>query len=328
MYLPPTYAVALFMLLVSMACWGSWANTFKLAKGYRFELFYWDYIVGIVLIAVVYAFTLGSSGTAGRPFLEDLGQAAPMKLGLALLSGIIFNVANLLLVAAIEIAGLAVAFPVGIGLALIIGAVGNYLIRPQGNALILFGGVALVAVAIVFDAVAYRGLTSGAPVSRKGLALSLLAGVLMGLFYPFFAVATAGQHALGPYAAAVVFSLGAALCTFPINGLYFMRRPLRGQPVSQRDYFRARGAWHLLGIVGGAIWGTGAAFNFVASSAGMVGPAASYALGQGATMVSAVWGVFVWREFRGAPPSAVRALVAMFVCFLTGLALVAIAPLH
>lgn len=329
MYLPSTYFIALLMLVVSMICWGSWANTFKLANGYRFELFYWDYILGMALAAAVYAFTLGSTGASGTPFVKGLIQAAPRNLALAFFSGIIFNVANLLLVAAIGIAGLAVAFPVAIGLALIMGAAGNYLIRPQGNPLLLFGGVALIAVAIILDALAYRALTSGASISKKGLLISLLSGILMGLFYPFFAQATSGppDEALGPYAGSVVFVLGALICTFPVNGLYFMRKPLSGPPVMAGDYFRARAVWHLLGILGGLVWGTGTVFNFVASAAGMVGPAVSYALGQGATMVSAIWGVFVWHEFRGASPVAQRRLVLMFIFFVGGLALVAIAPL-
>ena len=346
MYLPGTYFAALAMLVISMIGWGSWANTFKLAKGYRFELFYWDYIIGMMLMALAYALTMGSYGTAGTPFLQDLAEAGGVNIGLALLSGVIFNVANLLLVAAIEIAGLAVAFPVSIGLALIIGAVGSYMVRPKGNPVLLFGGVALVAAAIVLDALAYRALTAkttargegshaasagsgaGGSMRQSGLVLSLLSGVLMGLFYPLFAKAITGPQALGPYAGSVMFVLGAALCTLPVNGLYFMRRPIRGEPVSSADYFAAPRRAHLLGIVGGFIWGTGTVFNFVASAAGMVGPAVSYSLGQGATMVSAIWGVFVWREFRGAGPVAVRRLALMFVFFLAGLALVAIAPLR
>lgn len=281
----------------------------------------------MVLAVLGYALTLGNAGAVGQPFLEDLAQAAPRSLALALLSGIIFNVANLLLVAAIEIAGLAVAFPVAIGLALILGAVGNYLVRPQGHPLLLFGGVALVALAIVLDAAAYRALTGGAVVSRKGLGVSLLSGLLMGLFYPFFARAITGPAALGPYAGSVMFVLGALLCSFPVNGLYFMRRPISGPPVTAGDYFRAAGAWHLLGVLGGVVWGTGTVFNFIAAAARMVGPAASYALGQGATMVSALWGVFLWGEFRGASPVVRRRLTWMFVFFIAGLVLVAIAPL-
>ncbi len=327
MYLPASYAAALVLLIFSMMCWGSWANTFKLTRGYRFELFYWDYVIGMVGIALLYALTLGSFGSIGLPFLRDLSQAAGGKILLALFSGIIFNVANVLLVAAIEIAGLAVAFPIGIGLALIIGAVGNYIIRPQGNPLLLFGGVALVALAIIFDALAYRSLTEGAPISTRGIVVSLISGVLMGLFYPFFAKAASGPGAMGPYAGFFIFSLGAAICSVPLNVL-LMRRPIVGEPVQFDAYTRAPYDWHLLGIAGGAIWGTGAALNFIASAAGMVGPAVSYALGQGATMVSALWGVFVWREFRGAGETVRFNLAMMFLFFAAGLALVAIAPLR
>lgn len=358
MFLPETYLAALLMLVVSMICWGSWANTAKLARGYRFELFYWDYMIGMVLIALVYGMTLGSHGTSGFGFLNDLLDASPESQLLAVLAGVVFNVGNLLLVAAIEIAGLAVAFPVAIGLALIIGAVGNYLVAPKGNAVLLFSGVSLVACAIVLDALAYRALTAtksaqaasadggsqtlsppaAASVSRKGLLVSVISGVLIGVFYPFYAAASyrAGQafgpgHGVGPYGGFLLFVLGALLCTLPVNGLYFMRKPIRGEAVTFGQYFRAPSKGHFLGLLGGAIWGTGTLFNFAAGAAGSfgkatAGPAVSYALGQGATMVSAIWGVFVWKEFQGADARTRRLLAFMFVLFIAGLALIAIAP--
>lgn len=318
MYIPATYSAALLMLLTSMFCWGSWANTAKVAKGYRFELFYWDYMLGLGAAVVGYGFLLGG------PFLADLGSASGRYLALAAASGVIFNIANVLLVAAIEIAGLAVAFPISIGLALILGASGNYIVAPRGNPLFLFGGVAFVALAIFFDALAYRGLTAGAAVSRKGIGISLASGVLMGSFYPFFARATATSdpQALGPYVGSLAFVAGAWLCHIPLNSFLMLRASV---PFSA--YFGARARWHLLGLLGGVIWCTGTVFNFVASTAGLVGPAVSYALGQGATMVSAIWGVFVWREFRGAGPTVLRRLGWMFLFFLTGLTLVALAPL-
>lgn len=328
MYQPETYAVALSFMIVSMLCWGSWANTVKLCPGYRFQLFYWDYVIGLLVGALVWGLTLGTAGSTGRPFLQDLAAIPLANLLLALIGGIIFNIANLLLVAAIEIAGLAVAFPVGIGLALVVGAVSSYLLSPNGNPLMLFGGIVLVVGAIIFDAVAYRLRERERPaMSRRGVVISLVCGVLMGSFYPFVARSMRGQDAPGPYAVSFIFVVGVTLCAIPFNYL-LMRKPLDAQPpVSMSGFSAAPLQWHLWGTIGGAIWCTGGVFNFVASRAHIVGPAVSYSIGQGATMISACWGVFIWREFSAAPARAKMYLFWMFVLFLAGLTLVALAPI-
>lgn len=326
MYIPSLYSVALFLMILTMLCWGSWANTQKLAKGWRFELFYWDYVFGIVLISLIAGFTMGNTNpSSAESFIANLRAADAQHIGLALAGGAVFNVANILLVAAIAIAGLSVAFPIGIGLALVIGSVLNYLITPKGNPALLFGGIALVIVAIVLDAFAYRKLVKDLSVSKKGILLSVLCGIGMGLFYPFVAKATTGPNHLGPYAVGFVFSIGVLLCTIPVNYI-FMRKPISGAPVAMADYFRGSAAWHFWGLLGGVIWGIGMVANYVASYAQMVGPATAYALGQGATMVSAIWGVFVWKEFAGAPPAARRLVALMFLFFLLGLSGVALAP--
>ena len=327
MFQPQTYAIALSLMLLSMICWGSWANTIKACPGYRFQLFYWDYVLGLILATGVGGLTLGSFGATGRPFLADLQHADSLHLLFALIGGAIFNVANLLLVAAIEIAGLAVAFPVGIGLALVVGAVSSYILSPSGNPILLFAGIALVVAAIVFDALAYRlREAEHRTLSVRGLIISLVAGLLMGSFYPFVSKAMTGTDALGPYAITLVFAIGVALCAIPFNYI-LMRRPLTGgETVSLRGYWQARAGWHLWGIAGGAIWCTGALFNFVASRAHVVGPAVSYSIGQGATMISAAWGVFIWREFAQAPRRSKQFLVWMFLLFLCGLTAIALAP--
>jgi glucose uptake protein len=328
LYQPETYVIALTFMIVSMLCWGSWANTVKLCPGYRFQLFYWDYLIGLFVGALAWGLTLGTAGSTGRSFFEDLGAIPNRNLLLALAAGVIFNVANLLLVAAIEIAGLAVAFPIGIGLALVVGAVSSYILSPNGNPVMLFGGIALVVGAIAFDAVAYRlRERERAAMSRRGVVISLVSGVLMGSFYPFVARSMSGPGAPGPYAVSLIFVLGVALCAVPFNYL-LMRKPLDGQrSVSMSGYAAAPFRWHLWGVIGGAIWCTGAVFNFVASQAHVVGPAVSYSIGQGATMVSACWGVFIWREFADAPARAKMYLFWMFVFFLAGLTLVALAPI-
>lgn len=327
MFQPQTYVMALLLMLLSMVCWGSWANTMKACPGYRFQLFYWDYVLGLLAGALLWGLTFGSLGATGQPFYTNLLQADASHLLLAVVGGAIFNVANLLLVAAIDIAGLAVAFPIGIGLALVVGAVSSYILAPGGNPRVLFAGIALVCAAIVLDALAYRMRESDRKsLSVRGVVISLIAGLLMGSFYPFVSKAMTGDHALGPYAISLVFAIGVALCAVPVN-LLLMRKPLDGSaPVAMSDYGRARGAWHLWGVFGGLIWCTGAVFNFVASRANIVGPAVSYSIGQGATMISAAWGVFVWREFAQAPSRAKTLLTWMFLLFLCGLTAVALAP--
>ena len=332
MLVPATYLAALALTLLTMLCWGSWANTLKLSPGYRFQLFYWDYVIGLAIGALFWGVTAGSMGHTGLPFQRDVAQTQTAPMLYAMIGGAIFNVANLLLVAAIDVAGMAVAFPVGIGLALVIGAVSNYVIKPVGNPFLLFGGVALVVVAILLDAAAYRRRESTARATpARGIVLSLACGVLMGCFYPFVARALSaepGQTAPGPYAVTLFFTIGVILSAIPANWL-LMKKPLDGrEPLDGGDYWKAPFGWHLAGTLGGAIWATGGVANFLASGAHLVGPAVSYSIGQGATMVSACWGVFVWREFAGAPRAATLLLVLMFLCFLLGLGLVAAAPLY
>jgi glucose uptake protein len=327
MFIPQIYPLALALMILSMFSWGSWANTQKATGNWRFELFYWDVVWGILLLSLIVGLTFGRTDSASpESFFNNLESAGGRNLLLALAGGAIFNIANMLLVAAIGIAGLAVAFPIGIGLALVIGSVLNYIVTPAGNPLILFGGVALVCVAIVLDAMAYRKLSGNVQVTTKGIVLSLLTGIFMGFFYPFIAKAIKGEGHLGPYTVMFVFALGIVISNVPLN-YALMRHPITGAPpVSLRDYFAARRGLHAWGVLGGLIWGIGGVSNFVASYAQMVGPATSYALGQGATMVSALWGVFVWKEFRGAGPAAIRLLTLMFVFFILGLAGVALAP--
>lgn len=331
MLLPQTYQAALALMILSMLCWGSWANTLKFCPNYRFQLFYWDYAIGMGIGAVLLGLTAGSLGHSGMPFLTAIAHTPRACIVYALIGGAIFNVANMLLVAAIEVAGMAVAFPVGIGLALVIGAISNYVITPMANPVLLFGGVALVAVAIVLDAAAYRKReTTARAATVRGILISLACGVLMGCFYPFVARAlngVPGRPAPGPYAVAFYFTIGLVVSTVPAN-LLLMKKPLDGKPpVDGSGYGRAPFGWHLAGALGGAIWCAGGVANFVASGAHLVGPAVSYSIGQGATMVSACWGVFVWREFAGAPRAARLLLVFMFVFFVVGLGAVALAPL-
>jgi glucose uptake protein len=327
MFIIETYPLAVFFCIITMLCWGSWANTQKLAaSSWRFELFYWDYVIGIVLLAILFAFTLGSVGEGGRSFLADIEQADSSNIGSAMLGGVVFNAANILLGAAISIAGMAVAFPVGIGLALVIGVIVNYLDKPVGNSSMIFLGVGLVAAAILLNAYAYRRTASqNQGVSSKGLILSVVAGVLMGYFYkyvaqamfPNFSVPEVGK--LSPYTAVFFFSIGIFLSNFLFN-TFLMFRPFVGAPVSYGDYFRGSLKNHLTGILGGAIWCVGMAFSIIASD--KAGTAISYGLGQGATVVAAIWGIYIWKEFKNAPKGTSMILNAMLLLYIIGLGLI------
>jgi len=321
MFVVKSYPVAVAMCVITMLCWGSWANTQKLAsRQWPFQLFYWDYAIGVFVFALALAFTLGSTGGDGRGFLADLRQADGRWLGSAFVGGVIFNLSNILLVAAIDIAGLAVAFPVGVGLALCLGVLTTFLATRQGDAPRLALGVAAILLAIILDALAYRRLASGGHTTPlKGIVLSVTAGLLMGWFYSFVAQAMGQDGKLTPYTAIVMFSAGVLLSNLIWNSI-MMIRPFSGAPVPFADYL-SRGNWrlHLIGILGGVIWNIGMSFSIIASTA--AGAAVSYGLGQGATMIGALWGVFVWKEFHGAPRGTSALLAAMFVFYLVGLAI-------
>ena len=328
MFIPSSYTLAVVLCIITMLCWGSWANTQKLAsKTWSFSLFYWDYVIGIVLLNLVLGLTLGSSGEQGRAFLVDLQQGSTESFSSAFLGGVIFNLANLLIVAAISVAGMAVAFPVGIGIALVLGVVINYVANPIGDPAYLFVGVALVTAAILLDAYVYKKASSPTQGSTKqGLLLSIAGGILMGFFFRFVADSVSTDFVnpeeglFTPYSAVFVFSLGILVSNFLWNS-WFMYRPIEGEKSTYSDYFKlGTPKLHLIGILGGVIWGIGMAFSMIASE--KAGFAISYGLGQGATMVAAAWGVFVWKEFKEAPKGTNRLIALMFLLFILGLALV------
>jgi glucose uptake protein len=332
-----SYAIAVVMCFITMLCWGSWANTQKLAtKEWRFQLYYWDYSIGVVLITIILALTMGSMGAGGRSFFADLNQASTTYLGYAFLGGVIFNIANIFLVAAIDIAGMAVAFPIGIGLALALGVITTYGVDPSGNATVLFLGVACIVIAIILDAFAYKRLPSeGQKTTLKGIVLSIVCGILMGFFYRWVAGSMPANLAdlalpseagkLTPYTALVLFSLGLFVSNFLFNSIV-MAKPFVGEPVPFGDYFKKGNLrLHLVGILGGVIWGVGMSFSILAGDS--AGYAISYGLGQGATMVAALWGVFIWKEFKAAPKGTEKILGLMFVFFAIGLALIIMAKL-
>lgn len=334
MYIVDSYGLAVIFCIITMLGWGSWANTLKMTtKKWEFPLYYWDYSIGLVLTTLLFGFTFGSSGTEGRSFIADLTQADTSALTSAFIGGVIFNLSNLLIVAATAIAGMAVAFPIAVGLALVIGVVVNYIKTPVGDPYLLFIGLALVVVAILVDTAAYKKLPQEKKgIQKKGIIISIISGILMGFFYKFVAdsmtmnFTTPDAGLLTPYSAMFVFTIGIFISSFAFN-TWFMYKPVTGERVSYKDYFkRGTPKLHLIGILGGLIWCTAMEFNLMAME--KAGPAISYGLGQGATMISAAWGVFVWKEFAKAPKGTNKLLAAMFVFFIIGLSLIVIARLN
>ena len=328
MFIVSNYLLAVVFCFITMLCWGSWGNTQKMAaKSWRYELFYWDYVIGMVLFALLIAFTMGSFGTEGRPFLEDVAQVSAKNVGSIILGGIIFNASNILLSASTSIAGMAVAFPLGVGISLVLGTIVNYIGAPKGDPMTLFIGVALIVVAIVCNGIASGKLQKEKKAgANKGIILAVVAGTLMAFFYRFvaaamdldnFAAPAAGKAT--PYTAIVIFSLGVLLSNFIFN-TFVMKKPFVGEPVSYSEYFKGNTKTHLVGMLGGAIWCLGTAFSYIAS--GKAGAAVSYALGQGAPMIAALWGVFIWKEFKGANKSVYSLLGVMFLFFIAGLAFI------
>ncbi len=321
MFVPSTFAVALLMTVLSTICWGSFANTFKGTKNYRFELYYWDYALGIFLMALALAFTMGSYKGGPTAFVANVRSADDLNLLYAALGGFIFNIANVLLIAGIEMVGLAVAFPISIGLALVEGVVLSYALQPRGNAMLLATGVLMAVVAVVLVGKSYGALRTGSEaVSKRGVWVCVVSGFLMGIFAPFVTRAMTRGNTLTPYTTAVYLTGGAFVCCFFFNTI-LMRRPIVGSPVAAADYLHAPAGYHALGLLGGAIWGLGTVLNFVAAS--LVGVAISYAIGQASPMVACLWGVFAWKEFRGADHKAKGYLAAMVMCYVMALVLIA-----
>ncbi len=330
MFIVNSYLLAIVLCVVTMVCWGSWGNTQKLAaKSWRYELFYWDYVIGILLISLIIGFTLGSVGDGGRSFITDLQQVAGTAFLSALLGGIIFNASNILLSASVSLAGMSVAFPVGVGIALVLGVILNYMGQPKGDALLLFTGVALIVVAIIVNGMASGRMQKGESAGRKGVILAIVAGVLMSFFYRFVAAAMDLDNFQSPevgkatpYTAFFIFALGIFLSNF-LWGTLAMKKPFQGEPVSYKTYFSGNLRTHMVGVLGGIVWGLGTVLSYIA--AGKAGAAISYALGQGAPMIAALWGVFVWHEFKGADKKTQALIAAMFAFFIIGLALIVVA---
>lgn len=331
-----SYPIAVALCILTMFCWGSWANTLKMEpRSYGFGLFYWDQAIGYFVLPLILGLTFGMFGHEGRTLFEDLAQGSTSAYLWALLGGVVFNLANILFMAALDLAGMAVAYPVAIGIALVEGVLINYIAQPKGNPGLIFGGVALVTLAIILDGLAYRSCqdqSAGPGQVRKGLLLAISGGILMGLFYFLVqrSVSLDFTHLepgkFGPYAAVIVYSFGSMVSNVVFN-TYFMKNPVKGKPVTYSDYFgKGTMRYHLIGALGGVINGIGVTSNFVASKA--ASPAIAYGLGQGGTMIAAIWGVCIWKETKGASRNVQVMIGLMFICFLAGLFMLVDAMVH
>jgi glucose uptake protein len=329
MYIIENYATAVLFCIITMISWGSSSNTQKLvSSAWRVEFFCWDYAVGILVTALVFALTMGSYGVEGRSFIVDIQQADFKSISSALFGGVIFNVANILFIAAVSIAGISVAFSVGSGLALVIGVIVNYLDVPIGNVTLIFSGVFLIVLAILLNALAYKRMPDVvASGSTKGLLISISSGILMGLFFKYvansmflnFKIPVEGK--LSPYSATFVFASGVFLSNI-FSNTFIMFKPFVGTPVVVTDYFKGSIKDHLLGILGGAIWCIGMCFSIIASE--KAGTAISYGLASGAIGVASIWGIYFWKEFKNAPKGTSFLLNMMLLSFFAGLALIVI----
>ena len=336
MYVVDSFNVAILMCVVTMICWGSHANMLKMqSKGYSYSYYYWDQAIGYLVLPLVLALTMGSIGSNGESFLSNLCNADASSWWWAIAAAFVFNLANIIFVASVDIAGMAVAFPVGMGFSLVLGVLLNYIAKPEGNPVLIFAGMLCVVVAIIINARAYAGMSKKTgedkAMMKKGISLAIIGGFLMGLFYyllqnsmptvlSFDSLSNiAGTGKFTPYSAVVVFAAASFLSNFIYNS-YIMRHPFKGKPVTYKDYFaKGTGRDHVIGFVGGVINATGTTFNIIAS--GMVGAAIAYALGQSNPMIAAIWGVFVWKEFKNAPKGTNKLIVLMFAFFATGVVL-------
>jgi glucose uptake protein len=327
MLLVQNYTLAVVLCFLAMICWGSWQNTQNLiGKQWRFELFYWDYSLGIVLFALLMAFTFGSFGHQGRSFLPDIAQADAKNILSAAFGGFIWNIGTLLLVASISIAGMSVAFPIGGGIGWTLGILINYIGKPEGNPLFLFGGTGIIVIAILLSMQSYKKLADQQKKpSFKGIALALMAGLCIAFFYRFVASSLASDFTpadagkISSYTAVVFFSFGALVSTIIVNPI-FMAKPVEGAPVRMSEWFSGSPRAHLLGMLGGFIWCLGNSVSFM--SVGAASPAISYGLSNAAPVVAALWGIFVWKEFKDAPKGTNILLTLMFIFYIAGLGLI------
>jgi glucose uptake protein len=347
MILPSSYAFTLALIILGMLCWGSWASLYKAAAPggtkMRFELFYFDFAIGTVVAALICALTFGSFGFDGFTFMDDLLHAAKKQDLLAVLAGAVFNLGNMLLLAAVSEAGMATAFPLAIGVAIVVGSTWQFFLKPGENLALYLVGAVVIVFGVLVSTAAYRAYmlgkvdelvrtgqqkTTRRKVSARGAAIAILGGLILGSYVPLISSAMEGEVGVGPYSLCVLFSIGIFLSTFFFN-LFFMNLPVSGPPIEVFDYFKSTMRQHLLGLGSGALWILGLLASMAAAAVdatASVGVGLGYGLLQGSVLVAALWGLLVWKEFAGADGRIRAMLLTMLVLFVCGIGLVAVAP--
>ena len=344
MILPQTYGAVLMLMVLTLLCWGSWANTYKLAGKHRFELYYIDFALGFLLMALILAFTVGNIGFDGFSLLDDLEHAGKRQWLYGFMAGVVFNFGNMFLVSSVAVAGMAVAFTASFGVAIVVNSMLGFIIKPNGSLMLAAAGWALLIAAVIVMAGAHRMLgvirheelarsgkakSTRRPSSMKGIVLGLVGGLILGSFFPLVGKATETEVGLGPYAVMAVFALGVFLSTFMFD-IFFMNLPVQGDPIDPTAYLRVSGRQHLFGLAGGAMWCAGAVASLVAAvnPEGIRLPVVlNYYLDYGFPLLTVLWGIFAWREMRGGDARVKISSTLSFLLFAGALLLIALAPL-
>lgn len=326
------YILGLLCCIYCCICWGSWSNTQKIVvnKKWTAELYYWDFSLGHFLIGVLGALTLGSLGSDGLTFIENLSQIDASSVLFAMLGGIVWNMANVFLSSAIAVAGMSVAFPIGGGIGWIGGIMFNFILiliageEYSGDVLLLWSGVAVIVVAMYLNAKSYGLQTEEKKGnSTKGILLSVASGIGFMFFYGLVARAispeyiTGGMGNMTPYTAVFFFGLGAFLSTPILNSIAMKHPSLGGKPKKMSDYFSGSWKTHMVGMAGGLIWMSGMVVSFMGSNA--ANPAISYALSNASPVIAIIWGYYIWKEFNKSPHLSVIYIKTSFILFIIGL---------
>lgn len=367
MLVPSTYQIALLLAVIASICLGSWANAQKMAGNkHRFELFYIDFTLGAFLLAVAVCFTLGSVNQAEITFTDSLIGIAFRKVAIAILAGVLFQLANAFFISTVAISGLSVAFPVGIGFATLLGLIVNYVFNPHGNLTMLIGGMVFLIVAMVVSARAYgmaaqvrRSIEAaqaaaqaaaneppvqvprGAPTRRprktgktkslatKGVVLSLLTGFFLAPVPLLLDMAREGDLGIPAYAVVMFFAVGMLFVSLLVSP-FWMNFPIEGEPLGIAAYWKKGGVKpHLLGLVGGAVAMAGFSALMLSGSVPsnqQIGTVLSYALSMGTLVLGTAWGTFVWGELQGAGARVRTQVMLLFVLLLSATALISLSP--
>lgn len=353
MILPTTASAVWILAIVSLLCLGSWANTLKMAGKWRFEYFYYDFVFGILLCAGVAALALGSARPDELTFQDNLLLTGYRKMAWALGSGVVLNLGTLLLLAAMAVSGMSVAFPLTLGVALAIGMVWDYATAAQGNMALALGALLLLLAAVIVTALAHAWRLQNqqaaaqtalqadprikpkrvkSPGAALAIVLAIFGGIALSTFPRILAEATGGENGLAPYSAVLLLAASAFLSA-PFFVLFFTTFPVSGAAGSMRGYLGGHKKQHLLGVAGGILWAAGLLCSLlVAVAAQNAQPGAlfqstpvQYVLTHGAVLVAAAWGLLAWREFRGAGDRVQMLVAGMLVLFLAGLGMAAFA---